>query len=200
MRFLLFCIAIVTTWPLAASADVLSPPPPSCPRGSIPMACHGAPTCTADACVDDADCAPSQHCAVLQLCVQEHCCSGRACGDPGAPRFTHVDGPCGSTGCADSSSTCMPVSVCVPDEDAGGGDVDSGAADEDSGAAEMDSGAAGTDSGSAAIDARVDTDSGSGGPSTGGGCCTVIGARRSAAAALAIAVALALTIGRRRRD
>lgn len=191
----------------AALADVIAPPPARCPEGSRAIDfCHGPPTCEARSCTDDADCAPTEVCEQRALCTREHCCSGRACGSPDAPRYTHVEAACASGTCSDSSTTCTSIRVCVP-RPAGtdaGGDLDASSG-EDAGSAgdggheldassEDDGGSSDEDGGGTAPE-----DSGAGaGAETGGGCCSVAGRRDGTAAALASAL-VALLLGARRR-
>jgi hypothetical protein len=202
-------LVIALAAPLDARADVLAPPPASCPEGSAGMDCHGAPTCTIETCATDGDCGAGRQCADRALCTEEHCCSGRLCGDPSSPRFTHVIGACSaSRTCVEGACTTMRVCVAGAPVDAGGtdsgtasdsgSDSDSGPADPDSGPADLDSGTTETDSGSASIDSgRAEIDGGTP-PSGRGGCCSVIG-QRDAGAIVMLASALFVAIVARRR-
>jgi hypothetical protein len=128
--------------------------------------------------------------------------------------YTHVVGPCGEGGaCEDFGTACERRKVCVPGTrvDAGNPGLDAGTRPD--GGSVVD---AGRSDGGGARDAggaqdagrrdaggqRVDAgrDAGGGGGVTGGGCCSVIGARstRAEALALLIAAVVGTAIWRRR--
>ncbi len=104
---------ILLTLPAAARADVLAPPPASCPEGSSPVSCHGPSTCRIDDC-SATGCPSGQICVSRDLCVREHCCNGRGCGTMPV-NYDHVAGACGPGGaCADFGAACESRRVCVP--------------------------------------------------------------------------------------
>lgn len=207
----------------SALADVIAMPPATCTEGSTALDfCHGPPTCEITSCASDRDCAPSHTCEDRDLCVREQCCSGRACGDPTTPRFDHVDGECATGTCDGFDTTCEKRSVCVPGSRSDAGPPDAGPADGGTDGAVADSGVADsgvTDSAvadssiadSAVVDSAVadsgamdsgavdsGSDAGTGGPSTGGGCCSVTRPRSAAGGAL-FAVLVGFVLLRRSR-
>lgn len=90
-----------------ARADVLSPPPESCPEGSTPVECHGPPTCVVQECTHD-DACESGACEARSLCVTSNSCGGML----GTPVYQHAAGVCGDGMCTEG--TCMEMMVCVP--------------------------------------------------------------------------------------
>lgn len=205
----------------AVHADAISPPPTSCPVGSVPIACHGPQTCRLVTCTGDGDCGAGETCLPRDLCLREHCCGGIGCVLDGStpPRYQHVESPCGTGGsCASIGTTCETVRVCVPTTkpDGGltdGGGSDGGGPDVDAGDADMDGGSS-TDGGSSAMDGGGSGDGGGAGmdsgpaggadagpPVTDGGCCSVSGRRGGLGGLVGLGFLLAalLRLGRRRR-
>lgn len=187
-------------WSVEARADAIGPPPASCPEGSEALTCHGPETCAARTCETSDMCRPGEHCVDVPLCAREHCCSGRACGDPATPRFPHVVGPCGAGNtCTDASTTCQMLKVCVPIPEMDGGptSMDGGGADDDAGGADEDSGAS-MDSGSSDSGGTT-RDSGGATGGTAGGCCGVAGRTAPAGWAVLAVSSFLLTLLVRRR-
>ncbi|MGE0786931.1 MAG: hypothetical protein AB7S26_14760 [Sandaracinaceae bacterium] len=173
-----------------ASADVLAPPPASCPEGSTPVTfCHGPETCEIAECTTNADCGVGQVCAARALCVRTHCCSGRGCGLPTRVEYTHVAGPCTGGTCTDFDTACEQHFVCVsgsrdagtprpdagrvdaggPDHDAGGTASDGGGTTPDGGGTASDGGGTASDGGSASMDGGGASMDGGGAGSDAGG-------------------------------
>ena len=109
-----------------ASADVVSPPPESCPGGSTPNSCHGGPYCAVSGCLNDGACKDGFTCQQLRLCIGEVSCVGMwnpEWGDPPGPE-DKVTGSCAEAQ-ACGEGTCQIIAVCAPpvpepDEDTGG--------------------------------------------------------------------------------
>jgi MYXO-CTERM domain-containing protein len=171
-----------------AHGDALSKPPDRCPDGSMPIACHGPPTCRIVTCEGDGECAPGFRCVPTSFCAVEHGCGGMS----GEPTYLHAEGSCeGGAACEDpipctERRVCRELPVAV---DAGG--EDSGTGDRDSGSGTGDSGR--SDSGTVSR-----TDAGSTSSDSDGGCCSVTGGW-SLGGILAAAGMLALVARRRRR-
>lgn len=142
-----------------ASADVIATPPDMCPEGSTVVGfCHGPPTCEIAECTGDADCGAGQVCRPRDLCVREHCCSGRGCGLPTATRYDHVASACGAgRTCADFDTACETRRVCVPGTPVADAGVDAGPPPSDAG---TDGGAPGDDAGSGTDGGGTESDSG----------------------------------------
>jgi hypothetical protein len=111
-----------------ARADVLSPAPEECPRGSEGEECHGPPRCAPLTCTTDSDCGDGLRCQSLDLCINRVNCSGRAMIDVDA-----VLSVCGE-GTACTEGSCQTMQVCatggVIEEDAS---ADADALDTDGG-------------------------------------------------------------------
>ncbi len=223
MRWLL-AFVLSSLFAMTASADVIAPPPDTCPLGSMAVDfCHGPPTCSARTCETAGDCNAGETCGVVQACVREHCCSGRCCGGgiPGCEpvNYRHFESLCeGGSACSTPGTSCESVSVCVPATDAG---TDAGADDagsdagsdagEDAGETDAGDDAGGDDAGGddAGGDDAGDDDAGgaadtgtaadAGPESTGGGCCAVFGGRDGAGALFAVGFLFALIARRRWR-
>ncbi len=118
--------AALLPWGAPARADVLSPAPEDCPRGSRGEDCHGPPRCAPWTCTDDGDCTADMRCQSLELCIDRVNCAGR--------EMIYVDrvvSACGE-GSSCTEGTCQTRRVCVASEtveedasvgnDAGGGD------------------------------------------------------------------------------
>jgi hypothetical protein len=201
MRFFSFLLA-ASSLASPAFADVLSPPPDDCAEGTMPIACHGPPTCRVVPCTSDGDCAPGFACVEASLCVVEHGCGGRL----GTPRYEHASDDCDDTmRCpGDEGTFCQTRRVCrtpVVEMDAGGTDAGgTDAGDTDGGS--LDSGTTSRDSGTTARDSGGGTRDSGGGTTTtddGGGCCSVAGGGGFVGAAfVAFAIALFGLRGRRR--
>ena len=108
MRRVLLCVIALWLSPCVSRADAISEPP-SCPLLSEPIFCHGPPTCGPRECLSSGDCALGEHCAIANLCTEEHGCGGIG----GGVFRTHVFGPC-DAGETCFSGTCSGLFVCVP--------------------------------------------------------------------------------------
>src|SRR5687767_7555230 len=76
-------------------ADVVMPPPASCPPGATPAQGHAGPHCRPEAdCTGDAQCAGGR-CAAVDHCIESRQCGGWSAGNP-ACRVEHVAGDCGA--------------------------------------------------------------------------------------------------------
>lgn len=93
--------------PSIADADVVPPPPPSCPEGSEGAACHGGPFCSPKFCPDAGVCDGGDTCEQRQLCIGDFDCFMTT-----TPAVYSV--------CPCSEGTCQTVSVCVPPSGTGG--------------------------------------------------------------------------------
>ena len=99
-----------------ARADVVMPPPKTCPAGTKPGTCHGGPHCKPEECSSSASCAPGQVCQGQKYCMQTINCGGGY----GGPSYVDVArAACaGATPC--KVGKCTTVQVCgakgsVPD-------------------------------------------------------------------------------------
>jgi hypothetical protein len=96
-------------------ADVVSPPPDSCPAGAEPNSCHGGPYCHPRICTGQSDCQPEEICQDTQLCILEIDCGGMG----GPYPQDSVTGSCpGDVPC--DQGQCETVKVCVPASGGGG--------------------------------------------------------------------------------
>jgi len=95
-----------------ARADVVMPPPASCPPGSQPQSSHAGPLCAPAAdCHADAECTGGTRCVAVQHCVESRQCGGWSSGNPNCHVET-VAGDCGAGG-ACASGTCRERHVCT---------------------------------------------------------------------------------------
>jgi len=212
-------LAVLLLAPTVASADAVGPPPSMCPEGSTAVGfCHGPPTCEIADCSGDADCEAGEVCAPRNLCVVEHCCSGRCCGgmcsDPPTV-YDHISGPCAAGGtCSGFGESCETRRVCVEATgmdagvDAGTEDAGTDAGGTDAGDTETDAGGADDDAGSAAMDAGGSTgmdassggvDAGDEGGSSDGGCGCGVADRPAAPGVGLLLIGLAMLSLRRAR-
>lgn len=98
---LLFSLAASLTVARSARADVVGPPPESCPPLGTGSTCHGGPYCAPDICTTEADCAPGQVCRDVSICVGPFDCTS------GYGTFTaeQIIGACGAS--------CLPPAACA---------------------------------------------------------------------------------------
>lgn len=94
-----------------ASADVVGPPPASCPAGSTPSSSHSGPLCRPAPECTATSCASPARCMAVFQCIEERPCGGLLPPDSGPCTIDHVVGPCDSGG-ACSTGTCRARSVC----------------------------------------------------------------------------------------
>jgi len=108
---------------MPARADVVEPPPPDCPPGSVARTDHGGPWCEATTCESDGECAPQTGgptglvCREVPLCVQSVSHERRGMRDPGdtAPPAQVSVGValCGADGSCAADAHCVTVKRCV---------------------------------------------------------------------------------------
>lgn len=112
---LLFSLAISIGATGSARADVVNPPPETCPPLGEGATCHGGPYCTPDVCVTEADCAPGQVCRDVAICVAPFDCTS------GYGTFTseQIIGACGSSCFPPASCATRHVCTPAPGRDAG---------------------------------------------------------------------------------
>jgi MYXO-CTERM domain-containing protein len=92
----------------SAFADVVGPPPGSCPNGSTPESNHAGPYCAPNACGDGgATCATGATCQLVPLCLATRTANSHGTEFP----YVDVTGSCASGGCA--SGTCTSLQVCA---------------------------------------------------------------------------------------
>lgn len=103
-----FLLASVTS---VAHADVVDPPPASCPTGSLPATSHTGPHCVVDDC-SLSSCSTGDTCEPVGLCLVQVPCGGRISPDAGPCLETHVVGLCSGEGTC-STGTCSTRDVCV---------------------------------------------------------------------------------------
>ncbi len=105
------CLVLAATtllWGAAARADVIGPPPKTCPAGTEPGSCHGGPFCKPKVCVSDASCKAGQSCQSKKFCIKQINCGGGY----GTKYIDVAKGTCpGGAPCKDG--TCKTVKVCV---------------------------------------------------------------------------------------
>lgn len=103
-----------------ARADVVGPPPASCPAGSEPSASHAGPHCDpGTSCTLSAMCGAGEACEAVGLCIQRVPCGGRLPPDAGPCFEDHVVGNCSAGGTC-STGTCEVRNVCVSPSSGGG--------------------------------------------------------------------------------
>ena len=186
MKRALIClsIALATSLSVPASADVVGPPPTSCPAGSTPSTCHGGPHCTPNLCGTDADCTGGTACKDVAYCVTTINCSGLLPPDADPSQFEKdaVDAACGA---CSGGQPCKTLKVCI----AGGTSSSSS-----SGGTTSSSSSGGTTSSSSGT-----TETGAG--ESGGCSCDLAGGEGPLGAAFAaFAATAALAFARRRRE
>jgi len=109
-RMLVYVLATLA-WGATTYADVVGPPPPSCPAGSQGESCHGGPYCRPWTCTSDADCPGSRACRSLPLCV-----TNLECGVWEPYSVVAVDSACpGGSECR--RGVCRSFKVCVERQD-----------------------------------------------------------------------------------
>lgn len=116
MRLLVLLLAM---WPGVGRADAVGPPPPSCPPGGRPEACHGDEYCALVGCVGTAECRRGETCTALPLCVGRAACFT-------SPAPLAVLGDCTACG---TGGRCETHFVCVPGASTDAGRPDGGARD-----------------------------------------------------------------------
>ncbi len=94
-----------------AQADVVGPPPSSCPNGAEPDSCHGGPYCPPWRCTGDHECTGGRTCEERDLCIREIDCGGRE-----TWMTDDVEGNC-SSGSECDVGACRTMSVCVSYEE-----------------------------------------------------------------------------------
>ena len=113
MRALIVCVVMLAT--SVASADVVFPPPDTCPPGAIPATGHAGPYCRATECTSVADCVARSTpfvgaCAPAGLCVREQL--GFA-GRGGRVPLRVTLGSCRSDADCSSGVACVRVDRCI---------------------------------------------------------------------------------------
>jgi hypothetical protein len=95
-------------------ADVVGPPPESCPPASRPESSHAGALCVpTDDCATDAECGVASACTPLAQCVETRPCGGRGEPDAASCTIDTVVGPCGA-GSTCTTGECRPRRVCLP--------------------------------------------------------------------------------------
>lgn len=104
--------ALTVLWSGAgdARADVIGPPPASCPAGASPASCHGGPYCAVTTCDASTPCPSGQRCAEVEGCYRQLQCAGDVNPDD-LPKYLRwsLDGAC-------AGSCCAKRSICVAAE------------------------------------------------------------------------------------
>ena len=91
-----------------ARADVVMPPPKTCPEGATPSTCHGGPYCKPEVCSSTTGCPPGTACKSKELCIDQINCGGKV----GPVYNDAVKDTCpGGVPC--KVGTCKTVSVCI---------------------------------------------------------------------------------------
>lgn len=115
-------VALLLTASLAR-ADVVDPPPVSCPSGATPATAHSGPYCApTPPCTSDAECGAGERCLEVQQCLETRACGGLAPPDSGLCTLTHVAGACDAAGACAGDATCSVRRVCARESAAGGDD------------------------------------------------------------------------------
>jgi MYXO-CTERM domain-containing protein len=98
--------------PRPVFADVVSPPPTSCPDGSEPATCHGGPHCRPRLCSTSAECGGGV-CQDVSYCVKTISCAGKIPPDADPSQFNQdaVEKVC--TGSCTGGAPCKSLKVCV---------------------------------------------------------------------------------------
>ena len=131
-----------------AAADVVMPPPSTCPEGSQGATCHGGPHCVPSKCASDAECKSGEVCQDRQLCVNPiNCAGGWSDPDAAPPMSPDVRGPCNAGACAEGA--CNTYKVCVPGSGSGSGSGSGGGSGSGSGSGGSSGGGSGSASGCA---------------------------------------------------
>lgn len=98
-----------------ARADVVGPPPDSCPLGSTPATGHSGPRCSPSAdCTSDTACGTSSRCVDVMQCIETRACGGLMPPDSAPCTVEHVVGACDGAG-ACAVGVCRARRVCSPD-------------------------------------------------------------------------------------
>lgn len=105
-------ISLLALSPALAFADVVGPPPDSCPVGSTPATSHSGPFCTPMAeCSSDSACGAGAACDTVLQCVETRACGGLQIPDAEPCTLENVVGPCSGAGtCA--TGECRTRRVC----------------------------------------------------------------------------------------
>ncbi|MCB9638181.1 MAG: hypothetical protein H6727_04640 [Myxococcales bacterium] len=109
MRWTWVCCFVVSFFWMsgAVQADVVNPPPASCPQGATPSTSHAGAYCAPSYCTATTECSDGKTCEQTSVCVKE--INGTSNGGP----FTlkNVLGPCNNGAC--SEGTCETAKLCV---------------------------------------------------------------------------------------
>lgn len=106
-------VGLLALAPAAARADVVGPPPESCPAGSSPQSSHAGPLCVPMAeCTSSAMCMDGAACAPVSQCIETRGCGGLRPPDSGPCTVEHVVGPCGA-GDTCTTGVCRSRRVCT---------------------------------------------------------------------------------------
>ena len=104
-----------------AHADVVGPPPSSCPVGSTPSSSHSGPLCRPEpVCLADVMCGGGEACEEVRLCVVQVPCGGRIEPDAGPCFQDDVVGYCDGAGNC-GTGTWETFDACIAPGSAGGG-------------------------------------------------------------------------------
>ena len=116
---LLACVLVVAP---RARADVVGPPPASCPPGSEGAVCHGLEFCRPLPCTADTDCRDGKVCREVGLCLTSRSCGGRRPPDAAPPPPTSVaeracgaSESCGADACAFARYCAAPAPLATSD-------------------------------------------------------------------------------------
>ncbi|EYF03630.1 Hypothetical protein CAP_5421 [Chondromyces apiculatus DSM 436] len=97
-------------------ADVVGPPPDTCPDGSTPQTCHGGPYCAPRTCASENDCDAGELCVDRKLCLGELGCGGLLEPDAMPPMTPTITGTCEGTTACTAPATCTTMKVCAVNE------------------------------------------------------------------------------------
>lgn len=92
-------------------ADVVDPPPMSCPAGSTPSTGHSGPYCAPRSCVTGGVCPGGGTCTAVRQCIETRACGGQTFPDAAPCTIENLVGPCSADGsCA--VGVCMLRGAC----------------------------------------------------------------------------------------
>jgi len=102
--------------PGAARADVVFPPPATCPDGTEPGTCHGGPHCRPLICATNTDCQGGAVCMDRPFCVHTISCAGKLPPDADPSMYDQqvAEAACPGNSACDAGATCSTLKVCVP--------------------------------------------------------------------------------------
>jgi hypothetical protein len=114
MRTHLFFLLMATALAGTARADVVAPPPTTCPEGSTPNTCHYGPHCSALKCLTDSDC-PGRVCKEILACPASILCGGMYSGLPDVRQASRdiLTTACSDSGTCGDGKPCQPTLLCV---------------------------------------------------------------------------------------